>query len=164
MFAGMSLSWKVSILQLLKNQTLTVFELQDWLWDQRKRTFVIYKVTESFSFHFLNSDKNCNVWNVSFLVKKTFLWKKIVWLENYSEIRKKALCSFVDHETLFRLIYISQKFNGGSSIIIVGQVGKSSIVTVDILLVKCRFWTHYIFRCCGGVIRDITGSFNFFCS
>ena len=43
-----SLSWKFSILQLLKNRTLTVFELQDWYWYQKKRNFVLYKTTESF--------------------------------------------------------------------------------------------------------------------
>ena len=40
----------------------------------------------------------------------------------------------------------SQKFIGGSSIIVVGQVGKSSIITVGIMLVMCRFWTYNLFR------------------
>ena len=48
MSAVKSLSWKVKILQLLKNRTPTDFKLHDWYWMQKKRNFVIYKVTETF--------------------------------------------------------------------------------------------------------------------
>ena len=46
--AEKSLSWKVSNLQLLKNLTLSVFELKDWYMYQNKPNFAIYKVTQSF--------------------------------------------------------------------------------------------------------------------
>ena len=55
--AEKSLSWKVSNSQLLKNRTLTVFELKDRFWYQKKRYFVSYKVTESFFFQFSYSEK-----------------------------------------------------------------------------------------------------------
>ena len=63
---------KFHFLQLLKNVTLTVLELQDSFWYQKKQKFVIYKVTESFFFQFSNSDKNYAIYNFSEIWKKKF--------------------------------------------------------------------------------------------
>ena len=66
---------KSSILQLLKNRTLTVFELRNWYWYQKKQHFVIYKAVE---FFFQNFEKYFIVWSFSFLGKNAFFWKKNV--------------------------------------------------------------------------------------
>ena len=91
MSAEISLSWKVSILQLLKNLTLTVFELQDWHWYRNKRNFVIYKAKESFFFQFSKSEKNYAVWNFSFLGKNTFFRKKMYSSETQMKLEKNSL-------------------------------------------------------------------------
>ena len=93
--AEKSLSWKVSSFQHLKNRTLTVFELQEWCWYQKKRIFVIYKVFESF-LKFRNSEKNCAVWSFSFLDKNDFFSKKYI-TRKIKWISKKTLCYFVEH-------------------------------------------------------------------
>ena len=49
----------------------------------------------------------------------------------------------------------------GSSINMVGRVGKSSIITVGIKLVKCRSWTYKFFQCYGGLTRNVTNVYNF---
>ena len=90
MSAEKSLSWKISILQLLKNRTLTVFELQDWYWDQKKRNFVLYKVIESF-FQFSNSEKNYALWNLFFLGKNPPFSKKMYNSKTKMKFEKNSL-------------------------------------------------------------------------
>ena len=85
------LSWKLSILQLLKNRTLTVFELQDRYWYQKKRKFVIYKVTEFF-FAIFEFGQKLHCLKFQFLGKKTFFWKKKCVTRKLKWNSKKKLC------------------------------------------------------------------------
>ena len=50
---------KFPFFKLLKNRTLTVSELQNWYWHQKKRNFVIYNAVESL-FQFSKSKKNAS--------------------------------------------------------------------------------------------------------
>ena len=100
--AEKSLSWNFSVLQILKNRTLTVFELQDWYWYQKKRNFGIYTVTKSF---FLISDfrKKLRRLEFQFLRQKTFLWKKII-TRKLKWNSATTVCNFVEHDISLRLI------------------------------------------------------------
>ena len=102
-----SFSWKVPILQLLKNRTVTVFELQDWYWYQKKRNFVMFKVTEVFFSIFEFWQKLHRLKFQFFRKKNIFLKKKMYNSNTKVKLKKITLNSFVEHEILLRLIYVS---------------------------------------------------------
>ena len=100
MSADKSLSWKFSILQLLKNRTFLIFELQDWYWFQKKRNFVILKVKEGFF-------SICELWEklrrVEFHIfrqKCTFFKKKLYNSKTKMKFEKKLVV--VLYSTKFR--------------------------------------------------------------
>ena len=84
-----SLFCKVSTLQLLKNRTLSVFEQQDW-YQHKKTDFCDLQSYREF-FQFPNSEKNYAVWNLSFLGKNAFFWKKMYDSQTKMKFEKNSL-------------------------------------------------------------------------